>query len=245
MNNIVKVLAKDWKLDVYDSGWVPVKGVETFGFTGDKEDAETTTFDSDGWDEHLVSFRSRAMTFEGLYLENKLNGERDPGQARIDELADKFSHDGFGDFRLTSPFGNVKVFKGSVNIGEMGGDKKEATKWGGEITVSGPVYKELSSGLESLAGIEEEAEASLTFVPTFDNEVHEYNVTVNSASTWIKLTPNDDGSGVITVNDAVVASGVESNQISIASGKTTPVYVTQHDDEKSPVTYTINVSRPA
>ena len=90
---IVRVLAREWKIEVKNSSseFVEIGGINTFAFGGGKTDADTTGFDSEGWSEHLVAQRGRTLTIEGFFLEDPTDGTRDPGQAVIDELASKIS----------------------------------------------------------------------------------------------------------------------------------------------------------
>jgi len=138
---VQKVLARDWKVEVKDdsSTWQEVGGVVTLGFGGSKTAADTTDFDSDGWEEHLVSRRGRSLTLEGHYLEDPDTGDRDPGQEAIDDLANAMGAEAVGDFKLTSPGGKVMTFSGSVEPADVGGGDADVTSWGATITVDGEV----------------------------------------------------------------------------------------------------------
>lgn len=138
----VKVLAKDWKLEISDMGATPafttVKGLDTFTFSGGKTDADTTTFDSEGWEEHLVAGRSRTLTGAGKYLEDD-SGDQDPGQEMIEQAAEQIGEDSLVDFKLTSPSGKVRSFKASVDLGDIGGGNNDPTSFGFELKVSGQI----------------------------------------------------------------------------------------------------------
>ena len=138
---LVRVLARDWVFEVEGTAgtFVPVGGLHTFGLSGTKVDTDTTGFDSEGWAEHLVTERAHSLTLSGFFIEDQTTGERDPGQAIIDELATKIGEDAIGNFKLTSPGGTVMTFKGSVEPGDIGGGKNDATSWGATITVTGKV----------------------------------------------------------------------------------------------------------
>lgn len=240
----VKVLARDWKLEINLAGFKEVNGLENFSFGSEKHDAETTTFDSEGWDEHLVAGRGRTLTAEGKYLEDLSNGLRDPGQQAVEDAADLMGGDSLVEFRLTSPAGNIKSFNASVDLSDMGGENNEATDWGFELLVSGKVFKEITDGLTELTGIEENGpDDSLIFVPSFDQNVLAYSVSVDTSSTYIKLTPTASD-GVITVNGAEIQSGSETSEIKINAGLNN-VYITVKEETKAPKTYTLTVARPS
>jgi len=136
-----KVLARGWELRVGSTngdGGTEVKGINSFTFASNKDDAETTTFDSEGWAEHLPAERGRSVTIEGFYLEED-NGDRDPGQEEIDDLGELMGHDGLEEFTIKSPGGTEKYFMASVNPADVGGGNNDPTSWGAELTISGKV----------------------------------------------------------------------------------------------------------
>ena len=139
---VKKVLARNWEVRVGStdgSGGTEIKGINSIGFTFDKEDAETTDFDSEGWAEHIPAERGRSLTLEGFFLEDPANGTRDSGQDEVEDLADEVGHDGIEEFTLKSPGGTEKYFDASVNIQDIGGANNEPTSWGAELTVTGQV----------------------------------------------------------------------------------------------------------
>lgn len=135
----VKVLARDWSLHVQDDAlqWQEVKGINTLTFDGEKNDADTTTFDNDGWNSHIVASRGRSITAEGLYLEDLTTKARDAGQEFCEKLADRVGQSSLGYFKLTSPAGTVRNFYASVNVSGIGGGNDDPTAWSCEMTVSG------------------------------------------------------------------------------------------------------------
>lgn len=243
----VKVLARLWKLEISDMAVSPtffeIKGLESFTFSAEKTDAPATSFESEGWEEHLVAGRSRSLTAEGFYLEDPNNGERDEGQAIVEEAAEKFGYEGLYDFRLTTPSGTVKNFKGSIGLSDIGGGEKENTKWGFELTTSGKVLIGISAGLTGLTGIEQEAGAALVLIPTFSQDILTYHTEVAGASTWIKLTPTA-ATGEIRVNNAVTTSGSQTGEIAVAAGELTDVSISVKETDKAAKNYKIVVARP-
>lgn len=142
----VKVLARDWKMEIEDSAtagtFVEIAGIESFTFGSSKTDADTKTFDTDGWDEHIVAGRGRTLGFEGKYLEDPDTKERDAGQQLVEDAAELIGHDSLVNFKLTSPVGVVRSFKASVNLKDIGGGVNDSTSFGADLTVSGKVTKE-------------------------------------------------------------------------------------------------------
>ncbi|SET94683.1 hypothetical protein SAMN05421676_1129 [Salinibacillus kushneri] len=144
-----KVLARDWTLEVQtetdetsgEAIYVPILGLNTLTFSSEKEDADTTSFDSNGHNEHLPASRGNSLTAEGLYLVDPETGERDPGQEAVEDLADQVGPDGLGNFKLTDPGGNVREFSASANLSDQGGGNTDPTSWGAELTVSGAITK--------------------------------------------------------------------------------------------------------
>jgi predicted secreted protein len=138
---MVKVLARDWSLEIETTKdtYKEVKGITSLTFASEKNDADTTTFDNDGWTEHLVASRTKTLTIEGFYLEDPSDGTRDEGQKAVDLLSEKMGHDSLGKFKLTSPGGTVRTFSASAAVTSIGGGNDDPTGWSCELTVSGQV----------------------------------------------------------------------------------------------------------
>lgn len=104
-----------------------------------------------------------------------------------------------------------------------------------------------STGMSALTGIEENAGAALVFVPTFAIGTFLYSEVVNTASTWIKLTPTA-ASHTITISNGtesqVVTSGAQSGEIDLgAAGTITTITVTVQESGKTAKIYTIYITR--
>jgi hypothetical protein len=132
------VLAQDWVIEIDNAGWVDVGGIESFTFSGEATEADTTTFESGGNAEHLISKRARSLKLTGKYKES-VAGVQDAGQAAVETLASKIGGESIGQFRLTSPNGRARTFYGSASIDSTGGEHDKETKWEATIKVSGPV----------------------------------------------------------------------------------------------------------
>lgn len=139
---VKKVLARDWVASIntgtYVSPvWVEIKGLSTLTFSNGKNDADTTDFNSDGWEEHIVASRNAELAIEGMYLEDPSDGSRDPGQEAVETLSETMGNDSLGDFKLVSPGGTGKRFYASAQIGDVGGGNDDPTSWGATLTRSG------------------------------------------------------------------------------------------------------------
>lgn len=139
---VTKVLARDWVASIntgtYVSPvWTEIKGLNTLTFSNGKNDAETTDFNSEGFEEHIVASRNAELGIEGLFLEDPSDGSRDPGQEAVEALAELMGNDSLGDFKLVSPGGTGKRFYASAQIGDVGGGNDDATSWSATLTRSG------------------------------------------------------------------------------------------------------------
>jgi predicted secreted protein len=107
----------------------------------------------------------------------------------------------------------------------------------------------LSTGMSALSGIEENAGGAITFLPTFAIGTFAYTTSVNTASSYIKLTPTA-ASHTITISngtsDQTVTSGAQSGEIDLgAAGTITTVTVKVQESGTVAKTYTIYVTRAA
>ncbi len=106
-----------------------------------------------------------------------------------------------------------------------------------------------SSDLTTLTGIEENGETALTFLPTFDGATYVYNISVNTASDWVKFTPTLSGA-TITITTGYddssqdVASGAQSGTIALgAAGTVTTITLAVKETGKVAKNYTCHVYR--
>lgn len=136
---VTKVLARGWKLEIAgtDDTFTQIKGLASISFSNGKNDTDTTDFDSEGVQEHIVASRSQEISAEGFYLVDKKTGNRDEGQEAVETLAEQIGPESIGQFKITSPAGKAKLFNASANIGDVGGGNDDATSWGVTLTVSG------------------------------------------------------------------------------------------------------------
>lgn len=119
-----------------------------------------------------------------------------------------------------------------------------------EVTPTGKptIASTASGGLTGLTGIEENAGAALDFIPNFLAGTVEYNVAVNTASTYIKLTPTA-ASHTITIDNGTseqtVTSGAQSGEIDLgAANSVTTITITAQETGKVAQKTVIHVARP-
>lgn len=140
---VVKVLARDWTIEINKGTfgtpiWVNATcGLNTFTFSNTKNDADTTDFCSEGYLEHMVASRTSEIVGEGFYLEDESTGDRAEGQELIETLAEEVGNSSLGDFKLTSPGGNIRRFFASSMIADVGGGNDDPTAWGFTLMISG------------------------------------------------------------------------------------------------------------
>lgn len=106
----------------------------------------------------------------------------------------------------------------------------------------------VSGGMTAFAGIEENIGAALDLVPNFLAGVLTYTATVNTASTWVKLTVTAAAHTiVVTVAGVthVLVSTVQSDPLVIGAANTvTQVVITTTEANKAALTYNLFISRP-
>jgi hypothetical protein len=140
-----KILARGFKFEINTGTdavpvWVAIGGVNTFSFDSSKADADTTDFDSNGRNEHMVASRTFSMTLGGHRKEDLSDGTRDLGQEAVEAAADDIGPDSLHGFRFyneTSLKG--KQFKASVNVTGPGGGNDDVASWNVDLTGSGAV----------------------------------------------------------------------------------------------------------
>jgi hypothetical protein len=140
---VTKFLARDLTIEIASAGsgggYVEIHGLNTLTHSPSSSDAETTDFDSDGRAEHMKAERGDTWTLAGFTLEDVLTGDRDPGQAAVEALAQEVGLDSLGAFRITSPGGNTLDFQASAEVTLAGGGNNDAAAWQCVIRVSGPI----------------------------------------------------------------------------------------------------------
>lgn len=113
-----------------------------------------------------------------------------------------------------------------------------------QITGKPTLYVTQSAGMSGLTGIEENEAAALSITPAIAVGTYAYACTVNTASSWVKLTPVA-AAHTIYVQGVVVVSGEQSGEIALGdAGETTEVFIMAYEAAKSPRLYVLTVTRP-
>ena len=137
-----KQLARLFSFSIDDgaSGMVEIKGITSFSPSQEKNDADTTTFDSEGWIEHMVASRGVSFEIEGYHIEDENNGVRDPGQERVEEIGQLVGSGSTSLFRIIDPSGTPINFEGSVDspmFGQStGGGNDDPAGWSFTLTIT-------------------------------------------------------------------------------------------------------------
>jgi hypothetical protein len=124
-----------------DDTWLDIGGLNTLTHAPSTAKADTTSFDSNGRDEHLPASRGETWTLAGFALEDVANGDRDAGQAAVEALGKLVGPAGLGYFKVTSPGGNIIIFQASAEVTLSGGGHNDAAAWQAVVQVNGePEY---------------------------------------------------------------------------------------------------------
>jgi len=117
----------------------------------------------------------------------------------------------------------------------------------GSLRISGKptLLTTQTTGISNLTGIEETDTTALSITPAIAAGTYAYACTVNTASSWVKLTPTA-ASHTIYVQGTSVASGAQSGEIALgAAGTTTDIFIVAYESAKAPRLYILTVTRPA
>lgn len=102
-----------------------------------------------------------------------------------------------------------------------------------------------TTGISALSGIEETDTAALSLNEVVAAGTYEYTCTVDTDSTWVKLTVTA-ASHTIYVNGTAQTTTVQGGEIALgAAGTTTEITILVYEASKSPRVYTLSVTRPA
>ena len=139
-----KYLARDLTIEVESDTpdvFLHIGGLNTLTHSPSTSRADTTDFDSNGHDEHLVASRGETWTLAGFSIEDVATGDRDEGQEQVEAIGKLIGLGGLGNFRITSPGGNVILFEASAEVTLAGGGHNDAAAWQAVLTVNGaPEY---------------------------------------------------------------------------------------------------------
>lgn len=124
-----------------DDTWAVIGGLNSLTHSPSTSRADTSSFDSNGRDEHLVASRGESWTLAGFSIEDVATGDRDAGQEAVEALGRLVGPAGLGFFRITSPGGNTIIFQASAEVTIHGGGHNDAAAWQAVLQVNGePTY---------------------------------------------------------------------------------------------------------
>ena len=115
--------------------WTPVAGITTMTPAPSKREADTTTFDTAGWDRSTVVSRGLTISASG-YAMYDADGIKDPGQVACEALSQEIGVAARGEFRVALPSGKFLRLTGDVTVTEFGGGTNDVASWSVEIKVS-------------------------------------------------------------------------------------------------------------
>lgn len=141
---ITKLLARQTIFEILTSApstFTPIGGINSISVSPTTNRADTTDFDDEGRLAHIVASRGMSFTLDGFREEDESGGDRDPGQAAVEALADEFGADSLGTFRITSPGGEVWTFQASAEVTPFGGGNDDPSAWQATIEISGAIAK--------------------------------------------------------------------------------------------------------
>lgn len=142
--SVTKVLARDTLIEILTtapSTYTQIKGINQIGLSPTTNRADTTDFDDDGNLAHMVASRGLQITLDGFRMEDESGGDRDPGQAAVETLAEAKGTASLGSFRVTSPGGEVWTFKASAEVTPLGGGNDDPNAWSATLETSGAITK--------------------------------------------------------------------------------------------------------
>ena len=115
--------------------WTPVLGINTITPAPSKREADTTTFDTAGWDRSTVVSRGLTITASGHAMYDE-DGAKDPGQMACEALSQETGSAARGEFRILTPGDKAVRFTGDVTVTEFGGGAADVASWNLEVKVS-------------------------------------------------------------------------------------------------------------
>ena len=224
--------------------WNKHRVAEISGISGPSQSRATidvTSHDSEGWREFIGGLASGGeISLEGNLIVEDIGGQvafhTDMQAGTVREcliilpmsIGAMFKCDGF-------PQGFSSSFPVDDKI-----------SWSGSITMKGrPSWLTTqSAGMTALVGIEQTLSAALVISPAIAVGTYKYTCTVDTASTWIKLTVTA-ATHTIYVDGATQTSGVQGGEIALNdAGEDTEVTIIAYEANKSARIYTLVVTRP-
>ena len=183
--------------------WTEIKGVNNYQPTATGNNADTTTFDEDGWQSHIKASRGGSCTIGGMLLSDPDTGDRDPGQAAVEAWALEIGPDSLKQLRVTFPDSSTVLGLASANSTFGGGGTDDPQAWSVEITYSGPITYSALSG---------------SAVPGAPTSVVGTALTDAATVTWT------EGTGDVTGYEVTAYDDADDSVVATINTDTKPVY---------------------
>lgn len=136
--------------DVIGANWIPISGLNSWTWTTDTNDADTSDFDNAGWGSSLPVSHTATLTLEGFRLIDSATGARDSGQEECEVATSLLGTGAFRFLRVaardsldTMDIGHIIVQASLKPSGDLGGGVDDVVPWGIEAAVQG---KPIGSG---------------------------------------------------------------------------------------------------
>lgn len=143
---LTKINARDWTFEISDGAaedpeLIQIAGINSMTLGRESEERVTTDFDSDGQRESMPMERHRTFQIEGDVIEDSDTGALEPGQARLEVLADLVGPDGLTELVVTSPGGTTFTQQVWVEPGDQSGGTNDGTGFSYTFVRSGKTTK--------------------------------------------------------------------------------------------------------
>ena len=120
---------KNWLIYIQDKSqseetWLRIYGLESMTYTTDGETEDGSTMNED-WQEPYVNKRSGSLSLEGKPVIAEATGERDEGQAMLNEYALLVGCDADATLKIVDPYGHAMVADFIVTSHEESADDTE------------------------------------------------------------------------------------------------------------------------
>ena len=118
--------------------WITIDAVNTFTKGNDQETTDTTTYASQGQAESQKMQIGKTLGLEGPRLRDSVTGAGDPGQAKVEALAERLGEDSLGRVRFSHKNDTTwEIWTAHVTLGDQGGGNNDKTSWAATFTRSG------------------------------------------------------------------------------------------------------------
>lgn len=146
-----KFLSRNHKFEIttdaspYTSAtWIPISGINEWGWEEDTNDEDVSDFDNAGWNSSIAVSKGATLSLNGWYLIDEATGVRDTGQSTAETAAHKLGQLGFRGMRVrardtadTINLGSITV-QASLKMSEnYGGSTDDVQKFAVECMVQG------------------------------------------------------------------------------------------------------------